>query len=110
MAHQKRIPSIKLLVTKDEFNKMITIIDFINSSFDDYLEYPNKTSTLKDKLLNYSVPRFNENDNQEYVDVRFFPSEAGEIIRELINVIDVAKVNDTYYDVLSENKKFKNNY
>ena len=109
MAYQKRIPSIKLLVTKDEFNKMITVIDFINSSFDDYLEYPNKTSTLKDKLLNYSVPRFNENDNQEYVDVRFFPSEAGEIIRELINVIDVAKVNDTYYDVLSENKKFKNN-
>ncbi|MBE6153819.1 MAG: hypothetical protein E7166_06325 [Firmicutes bacterium] len=110
MAYQKRIPSIKLLVTKDEFNKLITIIDFINSSFDDYLEYPNKTSALKDKLLNYSVPRFSGNDNQEYVDVRFFPSEAGEIIRELIKVINVERINDTYFDILSENKKIKRNY
>ena len=104
MSYQSRTPSSKLTLDKDGFNQLVSILEHnINSKIEDN-NFSNNALKLKDKLLKYSVPRVNEN-NEEYIDVRFFPSEASEMIWQLL--IHVPKINivNDYYMSLIENQK-----
>ena len=55
------------------------------------------------KLLTYSIPKV-END-MEYVDVRFFPSEASDLIWQLLIQNDRKIEKKDYYSILMENRE-----
>lgn len=104
MSYQSRTPSSKLTLDKDGFNQLISILEKnINSKIEDN-NFSQNALKLKEKLLKYSVPRVNEN-KEEYIDVRFFPSEASEMIWQLL--IHIPKINSEtdYYMSLIENRK-----
>ena len=104
MSHQSRVPSTKLTLDKDGFNQLVSILEHnINSKIEDN-NFSKIAEKLKDKLLKYSVPRTNEN-NEEYVDVRFFPSESSEIIWQLLVHIPKINIVNDYYLSLIENRK-----
>ena len=104
MSYQSRTPSSKLTVDKAGFNQLISILEKnINSKIEDN-NFSQNALKLKEKLLKYSVPRVNEN-KEEYIDVRFFPSEASEMIWQLlIHIPKISSEND-YYMSLIENRK-----
>ena len=61
---------------------------------------------LKNKLLTYSVPRVN-NDDIEFVDVRFFPNEASDMIWQLLLRAEKNDNVEDYYGKLIENREQK---
>ena len=61
---------------------------------------------LKDKLLTYSVPRTND-DGIQFVDVRFFPNEASDMIWQLLLRAEKNIDIDDYYSTLLQNRENK---
>ena len=79
MPHQTRTPSTQLSLCKDLFNQLVGILDFnIKLNIEDE-KFSTTAEKLKNKLLMYSVPRIND-ENVEFVDVRFFPNEASDMV------------------------------
>lgn len=107
MSWQSKSPSIKLSIDKSLFNKLIGILNF---NIDLKIEDENFSKTadkLKDKLMTYSVPRTNEKDNTEFVDVRFFPNEASNVIWQLLSSSSSNIDKEDYYDTLLKNREDK---
>ena len=70
MSYKTKQPSIKLILSKNLFNKLINILDSnieLNVEEENFSKVAEK---MKSKLLQYSMKR--EIKNEEYVDVRFF--------------------------------------
>ena len=108
MAWQNRKPSIKVSIDKDLFNKLIGVLDLnieLNVDEEDFSLVANK---LKDKLLTYSVPRVNDKE-EEYVDIRFFPNEASDIIWQLLirNESLVDNTKDFYFILINNREQRK---
>lgn len=108
MAWQNRKPSIKVSLDKDLFNKLIGVLDLnieLNVDDEDFSLIANK---LKDKLLTYSVPKVNDK-GEEYVDIRFFPNEASDMIWQLL--IRNESIDDTedFYAILINNREQRKN-
>lgn len=61
---------------------------------------------LKNKLLMYSVPRIND-ENVEFVDVRFFPNEASDMIWQLLLRAEKNDISEDFYVKLIENRENK---
>ena len=108
MAWQNRKPSIKVSLDKDLFNKLIGVLDLnIELNVDDE-EFSLIANKLKDKLLTYSVPKVNDK-GEEYVDIRFFPNEASDMIWQLL--IRNESIDDTedFYAILINNREQRKN-
>lgn len=105
MSWQSKSPSIRLSIDKSLFNKLISVLDFNISLKIEEENLSSTASKLKEKLMIYSVPRINEEDNTEFVDVRFFPNEAGNMIWQLLSRVSSYIENEDYYNVLKENRK-----
>lgn len=105
MSFQKRTPGIKLTLDNALFNQLINALDFnINQNVaEENLSVI--ASRLKDKLLKYSVPRLSA-DDVEFVDVRFFHSEAADMIWQLL-LLSEKNNDEDYYSILL-NKDSKN--
>lgn len=106
MSYEKRkIPPIALSVDKGFFNLLVEVLT-INEKLN--LEYESKAATqLKQKLLNYSVPRVNE-EGHDIVDIRLFEKEASSAIWQLlINCLHHESEND-YYSQLKKLYKEEN--
>lgn len=106
MPYQTRTPSVKLTLENELFNQLVNILN-INAQVG--LEEENFSviaEKLKNKLLTYSVPRTND-DGINFVDVRFFPNEASDMIWQLL--IRAEKNDDTedYYSILIKNREKK---
>lgn len=98
MSFQKRTPGIKLTLDKMLFNQLINSLDFnIKVNVEDE-NLSLIASRLKEKLLKYSVPRVSD-DELEFVDVRFFPNEAADMIWQLLLLSDKNSETD-YYSIL----------
>lgn len=106
MAHQTRIPSVKLTLDKDLFNQLINILDYNNKLNVDTENFSMIANKLKEKLLKYSVPRKNDED-VEFVDVRFFPNEASDMIWQLLLRADKNELVEDYYAMLLNNRENK---
>lgn len=108
MPYQKRIPPVKVELSIESFNYLIEILTrYTNTDNEKIRELAIK---LKDKLLRYSIPRVTE-EQEEFVDVRFFTNEASDIISVLLGNIDNMQVDTNYYNVLlsiREKQKIKN--
>lgn len=105
MSWQSKSPSIRLSIDKSLFNKLMSVLDFNISLNIEEENFSSTASKLKEKLMTYSVPRINEEDNTEFVDVRFFPNEAGNMIWQLLSRASSYIENEDYYNVLKENRK-----
>ena len=60
----------------------------------------------KNKLLRYSVPRTND-EGKEFVDVRFFPNEAGDMIWQLLAWGNDINIEEDYFSILKQNREDK---
>ncbi len=56
-------------------------------------------------MLTYSVPKINDSDT-EFVDVRYFPNEASDMIWQLLVRIEQENIED-YYSILINNREKK---
>ena len=72
------------------------------------MAWQNRKPSIKvsvDKKLTYSVPRINDN-GEEYVDIRFFPNEASDMIWQLL--IRNESLDDNtkdFYSILINNRE-----
>ena len=98
MAYSKRVPPIKLVLTVKEYNILVGIL---TKNFDDLVDKASKelAKLTKEKLLKYSLPRQNENEDIE-IDIRLYINEAVDIISQLLDYLS-NKINEVnYYQVL----------
>lgn len=102
MAYQRRIPPIRLLVMKDKFNKIIELLSSYTNSIDENIK--NISLKLKDKLLKYSIPRTDE-DNNLKVDIRFYPNEAEDLLFLFSDNLKEILVSKDYYEELNKEQK-----
>ena len=108
MPYQTREPSVKLVVDKSLFNKLLGILDFnINLHVEDN-NFSKDAEKLKEKLMTYTVPRVNEEENIQIADIRFFPNEAGMMIKQLLTRASSYIEEENYYEVLIENRNSRN--
>ena len=106
MAYQSRKPSSKLVLEKELFNQLISILDKnikVNIEEENFSKIAER---LKDKLLVYSVPRTNES-GINFVDVRFFPNEASDMIWQLLIQTEKSDEEEDYYSTLIKNRENK---
>lgn len=106
MAYQSRTPSVKLTLENELFNQLVNILN-INAQVG--LEEENFSviaEKLKNKLLTYSVPRTND-DGINFVDVRFFPNEASDMIWQLLIQSEKNESTEDYYSTLIKNRENK---
>lgn len=98
MAYSKRIPPIKIKLNINEFNKLNEILENIINSDNEL--YSKKSSKLKEKLLRYSVPIKNENEEIK-VDIRLYNNEIVDLFYILFyGIEDMISVETNYFDVL----------
>lgn len=92
MSVEKKLPPIRLVVSNEYFNKLVSLadsndeLDFLNDS---------KSKNLYDKLMKYTFLQDNEQ-----VELRFFPQEASEVILLLLCNLEEVKVSKNYYEEL----------
>ena len=98
MAFDKRIPPIKLILDKNLFNKLVSLVDSnINFNIEEE-QFSKVAEMLKNKLLTYSVPKVGD-DEVEYVEVRFFPQEASNMIWQLLAIAET-NIQEDFYSTL----------
>lgn len=92
MPVEKKLPPIRLVVSNEYFNKLVSLADS-----NDELDYLNdsKSNNLYDKLMKYTFLQDNEQ-----VELRFFPQEASEVILLLLCNLDEVSVSKNYYEDL----------
>ena len=96
MAHTKRTPPIKVIVSVGLYNTLIEILS--KNEIYDELEICDSAKRLKEKLLRYSIP-FKDN-GKEKVEVQFFVNEADDIIYHLLLNLKEVETSLDYYSVL----------
>lgn len=98
MAYQKRIPPIKIIVDTESYNELVELVNgFVENSM--YENIKEKARKMKDKLLRYSVPHTNEDEEIE-IDIRFYPNEAEDLINMLLAETKEIEITTNYYEVL----------
>ena len=85
MAYTKRIPPIKLVLTKKEYNNLIEIFTrcITDAKEEEIKQLANQT---KEKLLKYSIPR-EKDDKSIEIDTRLYINEAADIISLLLSYL-----------------------
>lgn len=97
MPYQKRIPPVKVDLSIERFNYLIEMLTRYATTEDEKMVA--LATKLKEKLLRYSIPRTTE-EQETFVDVRFYPNEASEMIYMLLANTEDIQVDTNYYEVL----------
>lgn len=98
MAYSKRMPPNKILLSVEEFNKLIEALTNLSECDDENIS--KKSSKMKDKLLRFSVPITNENEETN-VDMRFYNNEIVDLFYILFyGISDIVSTETNYFDVL----------
>lgn len=93
--HYKK-PSVKFIVNKGNFNKLMSILTFQEENIVTE-EWKQRASNLKDLLLRYSIPQKDEEGEISIIDIGLFQKEAAELIVLLLSAFDnVLKVDEDY--------------
>ncbi len=99
MAYSKRIPPIKLMLNKKEYNNLIGVLTKnIEKQIDE--NERDLAKLTKEKLLRYSVPRNINNDIE--IDVRLYINEAIDIISQFLLYTSNIIEEIDYYQVLEK--------
>ena len=106
MAYQSRTPSVKLTLENELFNQLVSILNANSNIGLEDENFSQIAGKLKNKLLTYSVPRTND-DGIQFVDVRFFPNEASDMIWQLLLRAEKNIDIEDYYSTLIQNRENK---
>ena len=85
--HYKK-PSVKFVVNRGNFNKLMSVLSFQEENIITE-EWKEKVKNMKDTLLRYSIPQKDENGEIAIIDIALFNNEASELIILLISAFDV---------------------
>lgn len=99
MIHNYKNPSIKFVVNKGNFNKLLGILSFQEKNIvtDDWKE---KVTNLKDLLLKYSIPQKDEDGDVAIIDIALYPNEASELIVLLLSAFEALEVDKDYTQLM----------
>lgn len=88
-------PSVKFIVNKGNFNKLMGILEFQKENIvsEEWKESANK---LQELLLKYSTPQKDEEGEVSIIDIALFQQEASELIVLLLSALDRVQVNEDY--------------
>lgn len=93
--HYKK-PSVKFIVNKGNFNKLMALLAFQEENIITE-EWKEKAKNLQDLLLRYSIPQKDEDGEISIIDIGLFQKEAAELIVLLLSAFDnVLKVDEDY--------------
>lgn len=93
--HYKK-PSVKFIVNKGNFNKLMALLEFQEENIVTE-EWKEKARNLQDLLLRYSIPQKDEEGEISIIDIGLFQKEAAELIVLLLSAFDnVLKVDEDY--------------
>ncbi|WP_304681382.1 hypothetical protein [uncultured Clostridium sp.] len=93
--HYKK-PSVKFIVNKGNFNKLMALLAFQEENIVTE-EWKEKAKNLQDLLLRYSIPQKDEEGEISIIDIGLFQKEAAELIVLLLSAFDnVLKVDEDY--------------
>lgn len=106
MAFSKRTPPVKILVDINKFNLLVQTISNYMLIEDDKIK--NTASKLKEKIMRYSVPYENE-EQEKMIDIRFFISEIEDLTNIFLFGINSLKIESDYYNELIKNRKLVSN-
>lgn len=109
MAWENRTPSVKLVLGRNLFNKLLGILEFNENLKIEDEHFSEIAQKLKNKILTYSVPKEKDEEGVEYVDIRFFTKEASDMIWQLLSTIDRVNEDIDYYSILLKNKEEQKN-
>ena len=95
LEHYKK-PSVKFIVNKGNFNKLMALPAFQEENIITE-EWKEKAKNLQDLLLKYSIPQKNEEGEIAIIDIGLFQKEAAELIVLLLSAFDnILKVDEDY--------------
>ena len=83
--HYKK-PSVKFIVNKGNFNKLMALLAFQEENIVTE-EWKEKAKNLQDLLLRYSIPQKDEEGEISIIDIGLFQKEAAELIVLLLSCI-----------------------
>ena len=88
-------PSVKFIVNKGNFNKLMGILEFQKENIvsEEWKENANK---LQELLLKYSIPQKDEEGEVSIIDIALFQQEASELIVLLLSALDRVQVSEDY--------------
>ena len=88
-------PSVKFIVNKGNFNKLMGILEFQKEKIvnEEWKESANK---LQELLLKYSIPQKDEEGEVSIIDIALFQQEASELIVLLLSALDRVQVSEDY--------------
>ena len=93
--HYKK-PSVKFIVNKGNFNKLMALLAFQEENIVTE-EWKEKARNLQDLLLRYSIPQKDEEGEISIIDIGLFQKESAELIVLLLSAFDnVLKVDEDY--------------
>ncbi len=93
--HYKK-PSVKFIVNKGNFNKLMALLAFQEENIVTE-EWKEKAKNLQDLLLRYSISKKDEDGEISIIDIGLFQKEAAELIVLLLSAFDnVLKVDEDY--------------
>lgn len=92
-------PSVKFLVNKGNYNKLMEILSFQEENIvtEDWKE---KARNLKDLLLRYSIPQKDEDGDIAIIDIAIYPKEASELLVLLISAFGNIEVEQDYTEMM----------
>ena len=104
MPYQKRIPPVKVELSIEKFNLLVEMLTrYTQMSNERVAQLATK---MKDKLLRYSIPR-TEEEQETKVDIRFYPNEPAEIIYMLIYNVEDLQISTNYFEALQKVREAK---
>lgn len=89
-------PSVKFIVNKGNFNKLMGILTFQEENIVTK-EWKEKAKNLKDLLLKYSIPQKDEEGEISIIDIGLFQKEAAELIVLLLSAFDNILLEEEEY-------------
>lgn len=99
MIQQYRKPSVKFIVNKGNFNKLITLLSYQEENIvtNDWKE---RATDLKDLLLRYSIPQKDEDGEIAIIDISLYPNEASNLIVLLLSAFNILEEDMDYTELM----------
>ena len=95
MAYSKRVPIIKLVLTKEEYNNLIEVLTQNIES--ENIELQDIAKITKEKFLKYGIPQ--ENDKGEIeINLKLYVNEIIDIVNQLLSYINDKVSKNNYYN------------
>lgn len=88
-------PTVKFIVNKGNFNKLMEILTFQERNIVTE-SWKEKAIKIKDLLLKYSFPQKDEDGDISIIDISLFQNEAADLIVLLISAFESLSVEKDY--------------